>query len=40
MSDLHDIDIALSALAYGNKNKNFNFKKSIHANYFKKNLKH
>ena len=40
MSDLHDIDIALSALAYGNKNKNFNFKKSIHANYFKKNLKY
>ena len=40
MSDFHDIDIALSALAYGNKNKNFNFKKSIHANYFKKNLKY
>ena len=38
MSDFHDINIALSALAYGNKNKNFNFNKTIHANYFKKNL--
>ena len=38
MSDFNDINIALSALAYGNKNKNFNFNKTIHANYFKKNL--
>ena len=38
MSQANQIDIALSALAYGNKNQDFNFKPDKHNTYYKKNL--
>ena len=38
MSQANQINIALSALAYGNKNQDFNFKPDKHNTYYKKNL--
>ena len=38
MSNINHINTALSALAYGNANKDFNFDIVKHSNYYKKNF--